>query len=61
MKVQDLRNVIKHLPGRTEIMFMNEFESDSGKVKPGLVYHDLEEDELVYIGEIQIIEEVDED
>ena len=61
MKVQDLRNVIKHLPGRTEIMFLNEVETEEGKLKPGLVYHDLEEDELVYIGEIQIVEEVDED
>jgi len=62
MKVSNIREIIRHLPGRTELMFIPESESEIGvTLKPGLAYYDIETEELVYIGEIQVIQDIDED
>jgi hypothetical protein len=62
MKVSNIREIIRHLPGRTELMFIPESEIETGQVlKPGLAYYDIETEELVYIGEIKIIQNIDED
>lgn len=57
MRVSELRDIIKHLPGRTELLLIPEFiNEDNKKIKTGIGYFDAEEKELVYIGEIHIIE-----
>jgi hypothetical protein len=62
MKVSDLRNAIKHLAGRTELLYFpsNLAEDENGKkLKEGLGYFDDENKELVYIGSITIVENED--
>lgn len=62
MRVSELKEAIKHIAGRTEILFFptNLAEDESGKkLKAGLGYFDDENKELVYIGNITIVENED--
>jgi len=62
MKVSELKESIKHIPGRTELLFFPDrlAEDENGKkLKAGIGYYDDEEKELVYIGEITIVENED--
>lgn len=58
MRVSELKEAIKHLPGRTELLVLANAETESGvKLGTGLGYFDTEEKELVYLGKITIAKE----
>ena len=55
MRVNELKELLKHLPGRTELLVIPNAETESGvKLGTGLGYFDMEEKELVYLGKITI-------
>lgn len=61
MTINELRNIIKHLPGRTELLFLPKTEIDVNDMAgPGLAYLDIETEELMYIGDLEVIEDIDE-
>lgn len=58
MTVKAIRELTRHLPGRTELVVILNGETDSGsKLPPGVGYFDIEEDELVYLGAIKILKD----
>lgn len=62
MRVNELKELLKHLPGRTELLILPDAETESGiKLATGLGYFDEEEKELVYLGKIQVVQNTDED
>ncbi len=58
MKVNEMKELLKHLPGRTELIVMHDAEMENGvKLGTGIGYFDTEEKELVYLGKITIVKE----
>ena len=64
MKVRKLKEAIKQLPLNTEIIVIQaeQIYDQYGKlVQPGLGYLDLETSEFVYIGEINILSDINDE
>jgi hypothetical protein len=58
MTIKGIRELTKHLAGRTELIVIFNGETDTGtKLPPGVGYFDVEEDELVYLGAIKILKD----
>lgn len=58
MTIKGIRELTKHLAGRTELMVIFNGETENGsKLPPGIGYFDSEEDELVYLGAIKVIKD----
>lgn len=62
MRVSEIKELIKHIPGRTELLVISNAETEDGtKLGTGLGYFDFEENELIYIGKITIVTDNNED
>jgi hypothetical protein len=62
MKVSELKEALKHIAGRTELLVIPNAETEDGiKLGTGLGYFDYEENELVYLGKITITTDNNED
>ena len=61
MRVSELKGLLRHLPGRTEILIIPNGQTETGvKLSIGLGYFDEEEKEMVYLGKVTIAEDIDE-
>jgi hypothetical protein len=59
MRVNEIKELLKHLPGRTELLIIPNAEMENGKkLGTGIGYFDDEEKELVYLGNITIVEDI---
>lgn len=60
MRVSEIKELVKHLPGRTELLIIADAETEDGKkLDIGIGYFDNEEKELVYLGKITVIENLE--
>jgi len=58
MRANELKELLKSLPGRTELLVIPTAETENGTILgTGLGYFDEEEKELVYLGKITVAKE----
>lgn len=58
MRVSELREALKHIPGRTELLIIPQAETNEGiKLGTGIGYFDFEENELIFLGKIRVAKE----
>jgi hypothetical protein len=63
MTIQEFKEYVKHVPSKSELIFFSDgsVTDDEGTVLlPGLGYMDADTKEFVYLGEIIIIDESEE-